>query len=82
MDEWSKMNEELVSWSHEIIDNDIKVEYIVFCRDKIFKKMDILDDVSKSKYDDILNEVISKYINHIPSLKQRVRDSKLNEILK
>ncbi len=87
MNEWSGMNEQLMTWGSEITDISIKTEYLEFCVDKMFnvRRLNYQDFVEGHQLyqssESLKNEIISKYINHIPSLKQELRENKLNKIL-
>lgn len=82
MKDWSKLHKELLDWSEEITDKDVKKEYLLHCVD-IISNNRILDseslrtvDISKTRED-----IVSKFSNHIPSLKQELRENRINKIL-
>jgi hypothetical protein len=81
IDHWSDfrykiINQTLIDWGEEISDIHIKHEYTHFCASEIsrgFKNEDGIREFRK--------EIIDKFIDHIPSLKQELREEKLNKIL-
>lgn len=77
LDEWYKFHRRLFEWSIEIVDQNVKNDFInnFFT---INKAVDFLDDfdVSKEK-----QKVFEKWGKHIPSLGQEIRENKLNKIL-
>ena len=90
MDEWSKFNEDLLLWGEEIKTPSIKNEYLHFCIDSltIISQNDLIHSIKgEDNFWEIRNirpikeEIIRKYSDHIPSLKQEVRDKKINKIL-
>lgn len=70
-----------VTWAKEISDLNIKSEYLRFCMDNLKKVSKSVDGAVKFDIDSYRKEIIRKYSNHIPSLKQEVRDMKLKQIL-
>lgn len=82
LDEWSEFNRKLLSWGDEIVDKSIKQQYLEFCIDKIMgvKNLDITT-ITNMDIDNLKQEVIRRYSNHIPSLKQELRERKINKIL-
>ena len=77
IDHWSEFNQTLINWADEISDLYIKHEYLHFCASEISKGFK-----NENNRNRIRKEVIDKFINHIPSLKQEVREEKINKILK
>ncbi len=86
LDEWSDLNNNMVKWGNEITDVDAKQEYLYFCIGKINESIfsNLLDSPQKmDEYtNDIKEEIITKYSKYIPSLKQAVREKKINNLLK
>jgi len=86
LDEWSDLNTNMVKWGDEITDIDVKQEYLYFCIGKINESIfgNLLD--SPQKMDEYINnlkeEIITKYSKYIPSLKQSIREKKINNLLK
>lgn len=70
----------MLELADEIKDISIRTEYLEFCASKItsFTYFDEYLDMKEK----IKNEIVKKYLNHIPSLKQEIRDEKINKILK
>lgn len=72
---------ETVTWAEEISDPNIKNEYLRFCVDNLKKVSKSVDEAVKFDIESHRQEIIRKYSNHIPSLKQEVRDMKIKQIL-
>jgi len=79
IDHWSEFSQTLVNWGEEISDIHVKHEYIHFCASEMSKKFSYNNEHRENK---IRQEVIDKFINYIPSLRQEVREEKINKILK
>jgi hypothetical protein len=84
LDQWSAFHNQLTEWAKEIVDSNLRVEFINECVSKLvlgesdrFDK-DMLDDwdIDESK-----KNICDKWGKHIPSLLQEMRDNKLNQIL-
>ena len=85
LDQWSQFHNQLIEWSNEIVDSEVKVNFINECVSKLvlcdesdrFDK-DMLDDwdIDESK-----KNIYDKWGKHIPSLLQEIRERKLNKIL-
>lgn len=85
LNEWSNFNQKMIKWSEEIQDMKIKVEYLEFCTERVLKlDYNTMEKIANGKdcLSDVRNEIIKKYSNHIPSLKQELREEKLNKIFK
>lgn len=84
LDEWSKFHEQLMSWSKEIVDVGVRVNFINQCVHKLIKTgndklyNNLLDDWSVEKEK---QKVCKEWGQHIPSLLQEIRDNKLKKIL-
>ena len=72
-----EFNQTLINWADEISDLYIKHEYLHFCASEISKGFK-----NENNRNRIRKEVIDKFIDHIPSLKQEIREEKINKILK
>jgi hypothetical protein len=72
---------ETLKWADEIKDSNVKNEYLIFCVGSLQSISRSLDEAMKFDIDAHRQEIIRKYANHIPSLKQEVRDEKLKQIL-
>lgn len=82
LDEWSKFHEQLLNWSREIVDSDIRVKFINECvNDLMYHSVNkqILDSWSFEKEK---QKIVIKWGKHIPSLLQEVRHNKINKIIK
>jgi hypothetical protein len=90
LDQWSDFHKQLIEWSNEITDSNVKVDFINECVHKIIQNsnsrlrpktgMDIgqFDDWSIDKEK---SKICEKWGKHIPSLTQEIREKKLNQIL-
>jgi hypothetical protein len=77
IEQCAEFNQKLINWADEISDIYIKHEYLHFCASEISKPTSGLNRNMRIK-----KEVIDKFIDHIPSLKQEIREEKINKILK
>ena len=84
LDQWSGFHNQLIEWSNEIVDSEVKVNFINVCVSRLilgesdrFDK-DMLDDwdINESK-----KMICDKWGKHIPSLLQEIREKKLSKIL-
>ena len=83
IEQLSNFNKKVIKWSEEIQDELIRHEYLHFCTNRMFKIDKITGEISRfDEYHILEQEIIEKFINHIPSLKQELREEKLNKILK
>jgi hypothetical protein len=83
LDQWSQFHKQLMDWSNEITDSNVKVDFINECVSKLVLGSsdyyeDMLDDwdINESK-----KNICDKWGKHIPSLLQEIREKKLNKIL-
>jgi hypothetical protein len=84
LDQWSKFHQQLMDWSKEISDMSVRVDFMNFCANELIQqsnqklKNDMLDnwDINEEKL-----KIFNHWGQHIPSLLQEVRESKLNKIL-
>lgn len=81
IEEWSSFNKLLISYTSEITDSQVKSEYISHCMRILTSEKSIDFITSDHAIQSIENEIIEKFSNHIPSLKQKSREKKLNRIL-
>lgn len=82
MKDWSKLHKELLDWSEEITDKDVKKEYLLYCIDIISTNGSLnIESLKDIDIDKTKNDIIKKFSNHIPSLKQEVRENRINKIL-
>ena len=83
MDEYSQFNYQMLAWADEITDMSVRTDYLVFCVEEFtLKSCDFNSKIQNRDLVKLKNEIIEKYSNHIPSLKQEVREKKLNKLLK
>ena len=84
LNEWSKFHEQLMAWSKEIVDVEVRVNFINHCAHKLIKTGN--DNLSNKLLDDWSLEeekqkVCKEWGKHIPSLLQEMRDNKLNQLV-
>jgi hypothetical protein len=77
----SNFNKKVIKWSEEIKDELIRHEYLHFCTNRMYKITGETKTFRLEEYNILKQEIIEKFINHIPSLKQELREEKLNKIL-
>lgn len=83
LDEWSKFHEQLMAWSKEIVDMDVRVNFINQCVHKLIsdsneRAKDLLVDWS---LEEEKQKICKEWSQYIPSLLQEMRDKKLKKIL-
>ncbi len=83
LNEWSKFHEQLMNWSKEIVDVGVRVNFINHCAHKLIsdsneRAKDMLSDWS---VEEEKQKVCKEWGQHIPSLLQEMRDTKLKKIL-
>ena len=85
LDQWSQFHGQLMNWSKEIVDVDVRVNFINHCVHKLIQtgndklaNNDLLDDWS---IEEEKQKVCKEWGQHIPSLLQEMRDNKLKQIL-
>ena len=89
IEQLSNFNKKVIKWSEEIQDELIRHEYLHFCTNRMFNFDKITGETktfrfskkTREEYNILKQEIIEKFINHIPSLKQELREEKLNKIL-
>lgn len=84
IEQLSNFNKKVIKWSEEIQDELIKHEYLHFCTNRMFNFDKITGETKTfrlEEYNILKQEIIEKFVNHIPSLKQELREEKLNKIL-
>jgi hypothetical protein len=83
IEQLSNFNKKVIKWSEEIKDELIRHEYLHFCTNRIFNFDKITGETKTclEEYNILKQEIIEKFVNHIPSLKQELREEKLNKIL-
>jgi hypothetical protein len=74
---WATYNKQLLKWAEEIEDIDNRLLFLIDVSIWTFGDVKGLKD--KKKFEET---ILSKYVKHIPSIKQNNRDKKINEILK
>lgn len=84
LDQWSQFHGQLMDWSKEIVDDNVRVDFINDCIHKLISTSN--DKLSNRDLDDWSVEeekqkVCNEWGQHIPSLLQEMRDKKLNQIL-
>ena len=84
LDQWSAFHGQLMDWSKEIQDVNVRVDFINQCVHKLIKRGN--DGLSSNSLDDWNVEeerrkVFNEWGQHIPSLVQEIRENKLNQLL-
>ena len=85
LDQWSQFHGQLMDWSKEIVDVEVRVNFINQCAHKLIQtgndklaNNNLLDDWS---VEEEKQKVCKEWGQHIPSLLQEMRDRKLKQIL-
>lgn len=82
MKDWSKFHKQLLEWSEEILDQEVKKEYLLHCVSLISSNGSMnIEGLKFMDIDKAKDDIIKKFSNHIPSLKQEVRETRINKIL-
>jgi hypothetical protein len=81
IEQLSNFNKKVIKWSEEIQDVLIRHEYLHFCTNRMYKITGETKTFRLEEYNILKQEIIEKFVNHIPSLKQELREEKLNKIL-
>ena len=82
MKDWSKFHKQLLEWSEEILDQEVKKEYLLHCVSILSDNNNInIEGLKNMDIDKAKGDIIKKFSNHIPSLKQEVRETRINKIL-
>jgi hypothetical protein len=82
MKDWSKFHKQLLDWSEEILDQEIKKEYLLHCVGVLSDNNNInIEGLKNMDIDKAKNDIIKRFSNHIPSLKQEIRENRINKIL-
>ncbi len=85
LDQWSQFHNQLMEWSSEIVDTNVRVNFMNGCVHKLISDSndhmlynDMLDDWS---VEEEKQKIYKEWGQHIPSLLQEMREKKLNKIL-
>ena len=85
LDQWSQFHGQLMDWSKEIVDVNVRVNFINQCVHKLINNSNdklannnLLDDWS---LEEEKQKICKEWGQHIPSLLQEIRDNKLKQIL-
>ena len=84
LNQWSQFHEQLMEWSKEIVDEDVRLDFINKCAKELINysnhklKVNILDDWNT---DAEKLKIYTKWGKYIPSLTKEIRDKKLVQIL-
>jgi hypothetical protein len=82
LDQWSKFNDQLMEWSVEIVDVEVRVNFINHCADKLVRDSKGGDNMLDTwSLEEEKQKICKEWGHHIPSLLQEMRDRKLNKIL-
>jgi hypothetical protein len=73
---WAYFNKKLLKYSDEIKDSYIKLSFLTDVSIWTFGKVK-----NKKEQKEFEREILSKYIDNIPSLKQEIRNKKIDNLL-
>ena len=84
LDQWSQFHKQLMEWSKEIQDANVRVDFINHCVHKLIQTGN--DKMNKNmldgwSIDEEKKKICSEWGQHIPSLVQEIRENKLNQLL-
>lgn len=79
---WSQFQGRVVDWADEILDPDIKTQFITQCVTKLTHKYEEREEEIQN-FDEEREKlkIIKEWGDHIPSLKQEWREGQLKKIL-
>lgn len=75
---WSNLNKKTTIWAKEISDENIRADFLTFCLQKLIISN---KDIFNLNIDNVEKEIMEKYSKHIPSLKSRIREEKINKLI-
>lgn len=84
LDQWSQFHKQSMEWAKEIVDVNVRVDFLNKCVSKLSKANDGNSGIGNLDDWDVEEEkmkICSEWGQHIPSLVQEIRESKLNQIL-
>lgn len=88
LDQWSKFHHQLIEWSSEIVDQNVRYDFMNNFVSKLLKQsterldeVHGIDQLVDFDLDKEKQKVFEKWGKHIPSLTQEIRENKLNQIL-
>ncbi len=80
LSKWSSFNQQLLKWAEEIVDTQIKSEYLSYAASFVVGSSNMA--VNKSSEIDVYRKYIyEKYGDHIPSIKSEIRAEKLKKLI-
>lgn len=82
--QWSQFHEQLMEWSKEIVDVDIRSKFINHCINKLINTnvdKELIDLINILDIDKEKQKIYTKWGKYIPSLTKEIRDKKLIQIL-
>ncbi len=84
IDTFSDFNKRILSYSKEIVDMSIQIEYLNYISKLTINFGKNLEEyyVDDSKLESIISDIYNRFGNNIPSLQQEYRDRQLKKILK
>jgi hypothetical protein len=74
---WSEFNKQLLKWSDEI--ENLEIRLLFLSEVSIWTLGNVKGDKERKIFE---QTILSKYVEHIPSIKQNIRDEKINKLLK
>lgn len=88
LDQWSKFHHQLIEWSSEIVDQNVRYDFMNNFVSKLLKKsterldeVNGIDQLVDFDLDKEKQKVFEVWGKHIPSLTQEIRENKLNSLL-
>jgi hypothetical protein len=84
LDQWSQFHKQSMEWAKEIVDVNVRVDFLNKCVSKLSKTNNGNSGIGNLDDWDIEEEkmkICSEWGHHIPSLVQEIRENKLNQIL-
>lgn len=80
LNRWSEFNTKLISWAEEIEDPKVRGEYLMYATDFVYGGLNEALN-SENKIKNYTETIYTRFGNHIPSLKQEMRNSKLKGLV-
>lgn len=82
LSDWSKFHKKMMEWSDEIQDEKVKEKYLEYCISILISYTSNDGDYRKfPNIDEVRSYIFLNYKNHIPSIKKKIRQEKLDDIL-
>lgn len=81
LNQFTEFHEQVIEWSKEIKDYSVRSSYVNECVNNLITPSEGFNG-SDSIIDKYKEEIDKKWGQHIPSLRQEIREKKLNKILR